>query len=46
MWQRFGEDIFTTVDGKQDDFTITDQCIIATDWNNKKYKFDFNGNAV
>lgn len=42
LWQQSGADIFTTLDGK-DSFTITDNYILATDWENRKYKFDFNG---
>lgn len=45
LWQRSGADIFTTQDGK-DDFRITDNYILATDWENRKYKFDFNGNIL
>ena len=45
LWQHGGRDIFTTVDGR-DDFTITNDYILATDWNNEKYKFDFNGNII
>jgi outer membrane protein assembly factor BamB len=45
IWQNNGADIFTTVNGK-DDFIITDKHIIATDWENRKYKFDFDGNLI
>lgn len=45
LWQKSGADIFTTLDGK-DDFTITDNYILATDWENRKYKFDFNGQLI
>lgn len=45
FWQQSGADIFTTLDGK-DSFTITDNCILATDWENRKYKFDFNVNSI
>ena len=44
IWQKSGADIFTTIDGK-DDFEITDNHILATDWENRKYKFDFDGNT-
>jgi hypothetical protein len=27
----------------KDNFVITDKYILATDWENRKYKFDFNG---
>lgn len=42
LWQQGGADIFATLDGK-DSFVITDNCILATDWENRKYKFDYNG---
>lgn len=45
IWQQSGADIFTTLDGK-DSFEITDNYILATDWENRKYKFDFNGQAI
>lgn len=45
LWQNSGADIFTNLDGK-DSFVITDNYILATDWENRKYKFDFNGNSV
>ncbi|WP_262151075.1 hypothetical protein [Chryseobacterium foetidum] len=45
VWQQGGRDIFTTLDGK-DDFAITDEYILATDWENRKYKFDFNGKII
>ena len=45
LWQRSGADIFTTQDGK-DDFRIMKNYILATDWENRKYKFDFNGNIL
>ena len=45
IWQNSGADIFTTLDGK-DDFIITDKYILATDWENRKYKFDFDGKTI
>jgi hypothetical protein len=45
IWQNSGADIFTTLEGK-DTFTITDKYILATDWENRKYKFDFDGKSV
>jgi hypothetical protein len=45
LWQQSGADIFTTCNGK-DSFFITDNFISATDWENKKYKFDFNGRLI
>ena len=43
LWQKSGADIFTTVNGKND-FELTDKYIIATDWENRIYKFDYDGN--
>jgi hypothetical protein len=45
LWQQSGADIFTTLDGK-DNFAITDKYILATDWENRRYKFDFNGQSI
>lgn len=45
LWQQSGADIFTTLDGK-DNFGITDNYILATDWEYRKYKFDFNGQSI
>ncbi len=45
LWQQSGADIFTTLDGK-DNFVITDNYILVTDWENRKYKFDFNGQSI
>ena len=45
LWQQSGADIFTTLDGK-DNFIITDNYILATDWENRKYKIDFNGQLI
>jgi outer membrane protein assembly factor BamB len=45
LWQQRGADIFTTLNGK-DNFLITDNYILATDWENRKYKFDFNGQSI
>ena len=45
VWQQSGRDIFTTLEGK-DDFEITDKFILVTDWENRKYKFDFNGQVI
>ena len=46
IWQRSGADIFVTLDSNEDDFVVTDDYILATDWNNRKYKFDFDGNVI
>ncbi len=45
VWQRSGADIYTTPTGK-DDFKVTDDFIIATDWNYQQYKFAFDGNIM
>lgn len=45
LWQQSGADIFTTLDGK-DSFAINDNYILATDWENRKYKFDFDGQLI
>lgn len=45
LWQQSGADIFTTIDGK-DSFVVTENYILATDWENRKYKFDFNGIVI
>jgi hypothetical protein len=45
LWRQSGADIFTTLDGKNS-FVITDSYISVTDWNNRKYKFDFNGTII
>jgi hypothetical protein len=46
VWQQSGAEIFTTISGGEDDFIITDNYILATDWENRKYKFDFDGNII
>lgn len=45
LWQQSGADIFTTLQG-ENDFSITDKYILATDFENRKYKFDFNGQIM
>ncbi|WP_431126558.1 hypothetical protein [Flagellimonas flava] len=45
MWKRSGSDIFTTPTGVND-FEITEKYILATDWGNRTYKFDFDGTLV
>ncbi len=42
LWQQSGADIFTTLSGEQD-FEITEDFIIATDFENRIYKFDYQG---
>jgi len=41
-WQQSGEDIFTTIDGKED-FEIKEELIQVKDFNNKKYKINLQG---
>ena len=43
LWQKGGADIFTTISGKND-FELTEKYIIVTDWENRIYKFDYEGN--
>ena len=45
LWQNGGADIFTTEKGV-DDFEITDSFIRATDWENRTYKFSFDGKQI
>ena len=46
IWQKSGADIFTKLESKKDDFKLTDKYIFATDWGNRKYQFDFDGNEI
>ena len=46
LWQKGGNDIFTTMEGNDNDFYITNTYIFATDWNYNIYTFDFNGNVI
>ncbi|MBB6110356.1 hypothetical protein SAMN05421821_106164 [Mucilaginibacter lappiensis] len=46
IWQQSGADIFVTLDSNEAEFIITDDYILATDWENRKYKFDFDGNVI
>ena len=45
LWQQGGGDIFTTLDGK-DIFALTDKYIIARDWSDNEYMFDYDGNVI
>ncbi|MBE8715265.1 hypothetical protein [Sphingobacterium hungaricum] len=45
LWQQSGADIFTTLDGNPD-LVINDDYILATDFENRKYKFDFDGKII
>ena len=42
IWQQSGADIFTTISGTND-FELTQDYIMATDFENRVYKFDYNG---
>ena len=42
LWQQGGADIFTTINGGQG-FQLTEHQIIATDFENRVYTFDYNG---
>jgi hypothetical protein len=44
LWQQSGADIFTTLDG-QDNFHLTKELIVAKDWGNRVYKFDYDGKS-
>lgn len=46
IWQRSDADIFTTLDSTDSDFIVANDHILATDWENRKYKFDFDGNEI
>ncbi|WP_448702926.1 hypothetical protein ACFGVR_11275 [Mucilaginibacter sp. AW1-3] len=45
VWQTGGNDIFVSPDGKNG-FTVSEDQIIATDWNNKIYRMDWNGKEI
>jgi hypothetical protein len=42
LWQKGGADIFTTISGKNV-FELNEKYILATDWENRTYKFDYDG---
>jgi hypothetical protein len=43
VWQKYGSDIFTTQEAK-DDFYIEDDYIYAQSWDGRNYQFDYDGN--
>ncbi|CAM3969511.1 hypothetical protein MUGA111182_19785 [Mucilaginibacter galii] len=45
VWSQGGADIFLTLDSKQD-FRITDEGIFVTDFEYRKYHWDFDGNYL
>lgn len=46
VWSKSGGDIFMTYESEKDDFKIVDGLIYATDWENRKYVFDLDGNEL
>jgi len=46
IWQRGGADIFTTINFNEDNFSVGNGFILVTDWGNRKYIFDFDGNLI
>jgi hypothetical protein len=46
IWQQGGADIFLCLDPEEAGFMLTDQHIFATDFENRKYKFDYDGNII
>jgi hypothetical protein len=42
LWKQSGADIFTTPKGN-DNFKLTDKYILAADWGERIYKFDYDG---
>jgi hypothetical protein len=45
IWQHYGSDIFTTIDGR-DTFRIQDNIIIAKSWDGREYNINFNGKIL
>ncbi len=45
LWQNCGADIFTSLNGL-DTFEIRDSFIQVRDWENRIYKFDFDGKGI
>jgi hypothetical protein len=43
IWQKGGADIFTTISGAGPDFELKDDYIQVKDFQNKVYRFDYNG---
>jgi hypothetical protein len=46
IWQQTGADIFITLNPSKKDFIITGDYILTTDWGNREYKFDLEGNPL
>ena len=44
VWKQSGADIFITYHG-ENDFELNEKYIIAKDWENRIYKFDYDGNV-
>nr|WP_276903582.1 SMI1/KNR4 family protein [Pedobacter kyonggii] len=45
LWQQGGADLFTTITGEQD-FELCEHFILAKDFENRVYKFDYEGNDL
>ena len=45
VWKNGGADIFVTLDGK-DNFGTNDKYIKKTDWENRIYKWNLNGEEI
>jgi len=46
IWQQSGADIFVSAKSNKNNFVVTNNYILATDWGNRIYKFDFDGNVI
>ncbi|WP_157974559.1 hypothetical protein [Lewinella sp. IMCC34183] len=46
IWQRSGKDIFVTIDEVADDFTVENNCILATDFEGNRYRFNLDGEEI
>lgn len=45
IWKKTGRDIWVTAE-ESEDFMVYDSYILATDWENNRYKIDFDGNLL
>jgi hypothetical protein len=45
VWKQSGRDIWTTIEGINN-FTVNNDCILATDWEYNRYKFDYDGKLL
>jgi len=46
IWQQSGADIFVCLDSTRDKFLVTDEYVLATDWDGRRYKIDLDGNST